>query len=298
MAVLLGNAGLIQVKRTSEGSFSSVMDLGDVDPVQKRFSFDFPSGTFVTGDRLHIQRVEPDGSPSTSSLDFVDAAGWSDGVQHPDGQWFAHVDPIGGIRLYQTWADALPGGSGKAIRLQPPSVDYDIRVTVVNAKARCLGQIREYTLSTERNSLDVTALGDAFQQYTSGLISGSGEITAFWDWTPAQCEDVEIERAQYLHQLILRQQVGSEFYGRFVLRRAGAQPLDGMWSNPAEIAYEANCVITEVGFSCEPTQPLETTIRFIVNGELKLRQLEESSGDLLLEDGGYIDMESGDRIAE
>ena len=99
MAVYLGSAGIIELTRTADRSFRSTMDPGDVNPSERRFSFDFPNGTFLTGDRLALRRVNADGTSSAQLLDFVAPSGWGDGQQHSDGTWYVHVDALGGIRL-------------------------------------------------------------------------------------------------------------------------------------------------------------------------------------------------------
>lgn len=298
MAVYLGSAGIVQLARVGNGSFDSTIDPGDVNIIERRFSFDFPNGTFLTGDRLAMRRINSDGTPSSQPLDFVAASGWGDGVQHPDGAWYVHVDSLGGIRLYQDWSAALAGNSSAAIALQVPASRYLFTAELVNGLIHCLGQITEFSISTERDTADVTSLGDAFQQQWSGLISGSGEIRCFWDWRPSECGDVggNQETAQYFHQLILRQQLGSEFKANLIIKRDGAMPLNDTLPDLAlrtALFYTVTGVVTNVGLAFSPGEPLQSTIQFVTTGEIALRYELPSAYLLLQEDGDKLFLQDG-----
>lgn len=298
MAIYLGSAGAIQLTRTAESSFRSLMDAADVNAGERRFSFDFPSGTFVTGDRLAIRRVNADGSASADPLDFVASSGWGDGQQHEDGTWFASVDPVGGIRLYRSWGDALAGSPSKAVALQAPGSDYWINVSLEKGSPHCIGQVAEYTFSTDRSTVDVTALGDAFEQRWSGLISGSGDLRCFWDWRPSACGDISDseETAHYLHQLILRQQLGSEFKANLIIKSAGAQPANETLSSLAARAalfYEVTAVITGVAMAFTPDETIESKVEFVTTGPISLRYELPSAAMILQEDNSLILLEDG-----
>jgi hypothetical protein len=298
MAVYLGSAGIIQLTRTSLEAFRSTMDPGDVDVAARRFSFDFPSGTFVTGDRLSIARVNADGTLSNQPLDFV-------GTTFPDGLWFVHVDPLGGIRLYTTWADALDGSLVKAVVLQVPASTYDIAVKLEDGVPHCLGQIASYTVSTERAAMDVTSLGDAFVEQVSGLISGGGNIRCFWDWRPSVCggAGTEQEMPNYLHQLILRQQLGSEFKASLFIKQDGASPINDelpQLASRTALFYEVTGLITSVGLSFESAEALQSEIEFVTTGEIALRYQQPAANLILQEDRGRLVLEdqSGDLAQE
>jgi len=292
MAIYLGSAGYLTLQRSAEGQFQSTLDPDDVNAGASRFSFDFPSGTFVTGDHLVIRRLEANGSASTRPLDFVTAAGWANGSVQSDGSWYAHVDAIGGIRLYHSWADSLVGAQAKAIALRTPTASFPISVRVDDRDHRCLAQVSEFALSTERSALDVTALGDQFAQQISGIVSGSGRIQCYWDWAPAICQDSDLEYAQYLHQLILRQQVGSEFKAELVLKRRNEGPVDADLApalHRTALFYDITGIITSVGISVAPDEPLASSIEFVTTGDIQLRY-DVPAGDRILQ-------ENSDRIS-
>lgn len=305
MAVYLGTSGIVQLARSSEGYFRSMLDPGDVNSSERRFSFDFPNGTFLTGDRLTITRLNPDGTLSTGPLDFIDGSGWGDGTVHSDGSWYAHVDALGGLRLYRTWAEALSGSSSDAISLRPPSGSYLISVEPEDTPMNCLGQILDFSLTTNRSSIDVTSLGDAFSESVSGLVSGGGSIQCLWDWRPSECGIGKVETSHYFHQLVLRQQLGSEFRANFFIKQDGTKPMDDNLPSLAQrtsLFYDVRCIVTNVAMAFSPTDAVRSTIQFATTGEISLRYglpsayliLQENSDKLYLEDGaGYLAQETG-----
>ena len=70
----------------------------DVNTTRKRFSITGIKGNIITGDKVEIKRI--DGS---SNLELVS------GHNTRDVMFFAHVDDIGGMRLYETFALAVGG---------------------------------------------------------------------------------------------------------------------------------------------------------------------------------------------
>jgi len=267
------------------------MDPGDVDVTARRFSFDFPNGTFVTGDRLAIARLNADGSLSDQPLDFA-------GTSYPDGLWYVNVDPLGGIRLYNSWGNALEGGIKNAVALSLPATTYDIAVKLEEGIPHCLGQIAQYTVSTERAAIDVTGLGDAFVEQVSGLISGGGSISCLWDWRPSSCGGTgDQELPHYLHQLILRQQLGSEFKASLFIKQDGATPIDDnlpALASRAALFYDVTGLVTKVGMTFDPTGALISEIDFVTTGEISLRYQLPSAFLILQEDRNRIALESGD----
>ena len=64
----------------------------------------------------------------------------------------------------------------RAIQPQAQQVELDLDVNGY----RCLAQVSEYNISTNRAQIDITHLGDEFKQnYANGLISGQGSLTCF-----------------------------------------------------------------------------------------------------------------------
>jgi hypothetical protein len=287
MAVYLGNAGLVSIQRTGATTYISTLDPADVNVAQKRFSFDFPNDTFITGDYLQITRV------GGGNLDFIDAAGFTPPGVTSTGAWYVNVDAVGGIRLFKTWGESLKGDVADAVVLATPGISYTISVSVTSGNYRTLGEVVSYELSTQRAALDATVLGDEFVEQISGLVSGSGRFTCFWDFG----DTGDFEAAQYIHHLILRQQLGSNFSAALTIKRAGESAATGPSDTDAtQLYYLIEGLITNVGISFEAGTALQSQIEFVTTGQIQLRYSTGGSiaGSLLLqEDSSALDLESG-----
>ena len=82
---------------------------------------------------------------------------------------WVHVDQTGGIRLYTIYQDAVNGGKDNAVELVAPSSDQNIVVDVVKT-AHCIAQMRSWEITTQRETVDTTILGEEYRQfYDQGL---------------------------------------------------------------------------------------------------------------------------------
>ena len=277
MSVFLGCSGSVELTRSSiDEVFASVVNPSDVNASRNHFSFDFPVGSLLTGDQLEIKAT--DGGP----LNFV--AGWG----FPDGKWFIHVDEVGSIKLYQSFAAAVEGEAAGRVDLQLPNRNIPIEARVHNAIPRMLGEVTDFELNTSRDAVDVSELGDEFRRQHDTLISGSGVLNCFFDYNHKLCggqqsgDGFEPELAVYMHQLILRQQLGSGFHARLFLISHGAGH-----DSDDEVWYEFDGLITNVGIAFSPTAPVRSQIQFVTTGQIKLR-VKTVSNLLLQEDTGRI----------
>lgn len=273
MSVYMGEDGSLEILRSSsnQGFMRSKLDPDDVNVARRRFSFDFPVESLITGDRLEISTV------NGTNLQLV--AGWN----YPDGLWYCSVDDAGGIRLYDTFLNAVAGGISNARVLIAPTKAQEIKVQVRNSRYRCIGQMRNWEITTSRTSVDVTSLGEEFiEQYNRGLISGQGRVTCIWDYKVSGCDPLQeegaIEEPNYLCELILRLKMGSMFRGRFFI-----------YQGSTSVWYEADCLITNTGIAFAPGQIVESQIEFITTGPIDL-----STGSLR----GYINQESDELLLQ
>ena len=270
MTVYLGNAGNIELIRDSGDVITGTITPANVNTEKDMFSFDFKAGTLVTGDFVEFK--------STVTLSFI--SGWA----YPRGNFFVSVDQLGGLRLYNTYSDAVAGTSNNRVALATPGSSIAITCTILNSVPRVLGQIVRFELSTDREAVDTTGLGDEFRNQYSTLITGSGSIECIFDYAVAG--DVEV--AVYLHNLLLRQQFGSDFKANlYILSEGQAQGAnaanDSVW-------YEISGVMTQAAISCAAGDIIGSTFTFVTTGEIKLRvqtttwtQLNlNSAGDRLL----------------
>ena len=272
MTVLLGCAGRIDLTRKAiTEAFTSVVNPSDVNAQRNHFSFDFPVGMLLTGDQVEIKATDG------GLLSFV--TGWP----YRDGKWFIHVDQVGSIKLYEEFADAVSGEGDGRVDLSAPGRNIPIEVTVQNALERMMGEVTAYELNTSRDAVDVSEIGEEFRQQHATLISGSGSITCLFDYEHELCDGqrtssgFEPELPVYLHQLLLRQELGSGFHAKcYVVSHGQGHDADD------EVWYEFDGLITNAALAFEPTQPVRSTIQFVTTGEIKL--LVKTSSNLILQE--------------
>lgn len=278
MAVYLGSYGLVELRRSSEAiEKASVVNPGDVNTTRRRFSFDFDPGFLCSGDQIEIR------STNGADLSFVDATGWLVGAVQTAGHWYVNVDELGGIRLYDTFDKALAGIQAQAIALTAIAVDIPIAVRISNVVPQVLAQCTYFELSTSREAVDITALGDEFRSQYSSLITGSGQFRAFWEYIP-----VGGELPHYLLQLAVRTEVGGRFAAKFYLKAPmqGNDPVsdDVVW-------YDIDGVITQAGISFGTDNVVEITADFVTTGAIRLLAKTNPSNKILQENADDIRLE-------
>lgn len=273
MTVYLGTFGQVELQRQFGGSeLNSVINTSDVNASAKRFSFDFEHGQLLTGDQIEI--LSTDGS----ALDFI--SGYSaSGVKK-----FIYVDDLGGIRLYDTFAHAVNGGSANAVALAAPGNDIPIKVFVQNAAFRLLAQCNGFELNTERETVDTTTLSDEFRSRVNSLMSGSGRMSGFWEYTG----DTANELPHYLLELSLRTKVGSQFKGRFYLKANTYNPSGAANRVDDQIWYEFTGVLTACAVQFTTSSAVEITADFITTGPIEIRMEVEPVNAVLQEDADDI----------
>ena len=283
MSVYFGQSGQIALKRDALNSaIKTKLDPYDVNTTSKRFSIDHSTGSLITGDQFVIETADG------SNLELVN------GHSYPDGKWFINIDPVGGIRLFDTFAKAIEGLQANALTLVAPSSAKDVLVTTKNDNFRHLAKVRDFEMTTSREQVDLTNLGDEFRnQYEAGLISGQGSMNCIWEHS-YESEDrannygADPEFPFYLAQLVVRTQQGSDFDGVFYIYRDNNNAKNNVY-------YEANCIITNVAVTVSASEIIETRIEFITNGVIALK-IGDAPGVLLQEDTDRILQENDSRI--
>lgn len=273
MSVYLGTFGEVELKRQFDGgSLTSTIGTGDVNVSKKRFSFDFDHGQLLTGDQIEIT------STDNSALDFIDS------YTDSSVKKYIYVDELDGIRLYDSFAHAVNGGSTNATTLATPGNEIPIKVVVQNASYRVLGRVQSYELNTQRETVDTTTLSDEFRTRISTVMSGSGRMACEWEYTG----DTARELPHYLLELALRTRVGSSFEGRFYLKTNGYNPGGHTNASDDQIWYEVNGVITACAVQFTPNQMVQITADFITTGSIQIRMKLETPDDLVQEDGSVL----------
>ena len=284
MSIYLGTNGQVELQRTfGDRTLSTTISTNEVVATKKRLGFDLASQgdttELITGDQLEIR--------ADSNLVFI--SGYT-GVKV--GKFFINVDELGGLRLYTTFAHAVSGGTTNAVSLVDQSAGWslDVRFTVLNAIYRVLGQVSSYELNTNAELVDVTTLSDSFRSQWGSLLSGSGRITSYWDYRDTEGSG-EYETAQYLHQLVLRTEVGSEINAHFYLKVSGYTPSGDAGTSDDVIWYDVRGVLTGTAISFRTAGLVEMTADFVTTGEIKLKVMTASEYKVLQENTDFLLLE-------
>lgn len=298
MGIYLGNVGNIEITRKSfEGAKESIVNPSDINASRDRFSFDFDEGYLISGDLVELTTLDG------TLLDFVNASGWGNNTVQTSGNWYVFIDELGGIRLYDNFDDSLEGSTAGLVPLVAIARDIPIRVVVRDRDTRVLGSITDYELNTNRETVDITALSDEYRQQYSSLITGSGTLTAQWDYIKGD----STEPVNYLMQLVLRTEIGSGFHAKFYIKSANTDSSGGSFSatqfNDA-LWWEFDAIVTNSATSFTPGDIIVSRVDFVATGAIRLRArttsprklLQESGDPLVLEQGGYYNLE-GDETA-
>jgi len=279
MTVYLGTHGKVELKRAFDGgALSATIKADDVNATAKRFSFDFDHGQLLTGDQIEIT------STDDSALDFIDS------YTDSSVKKFIYVDELDGIRLYDSFANAVAGGKTNATSLAAPGNDIPVEVEVKNASHRVIAQVNSFEINTERETVDTTSLSDEFRTRVNTLISGSGRISAFWEYTG----DTTNELPNYMMELALRTRVGSNFEGRFYLKVKDYNPSGVTARSNDEIWYQANGIITAAAVQFAPDNTVQITADFVTTGEIQIRMDLEVADTTLTEGGDEVVLDQDD----
>jgi len=296
MGVYLGNIGNVELTRRSiEDGLESLVNPSDVNASRDRFSFDFDEGCLISGDFVELSTTDG------TTLDFIAASGWSDNTVYPSGNWYIYIDELGGVRLYDNFDDSLEGSTAGLVQLAEIARDIPIKVTVRDRGGRLLACVTDYELNTNREAVDVTALSDRYRQQYSSLITGSGRITAQWDYVNEAGE----EPIHYLMQLVLRTEIGSGLHMKLYVKSANTDAAGGSFSASQfndSLWWEFDALITNSATSFAPGNIIISTVDFVATGPIKLRSrttvpnrlLQEAGDPILLEQGGYLLLEGED----
>ena len=273
MSIYLGTHGKVELRREfGEADLRSVINPSDVNATRKRLSFDFKRGQLITGDQVEIT------STNGAALSFINS------YSKTSIKRFINVDALGGIRFYTTFANAVNGGIANAETLATPGANVPIKVVVQNADFRVLAQVNSFELNTQKEVIDTTVLSDEFRSQVSSVMSGSGNMSCFWEYTGETVQDTP----QYLLQLILRTKVGSQFSARFYLKSSGHNP-SGIAANANdEIWYEFEGVLTSCALQFNPSSTVQFTADFVTTGEIRLNVQLESTDKVLQENNDDI----------
>ena len=276
MTVYLGTFGQVELKRQFDGSqLKTVVDASDVNVTEKRIGLDFEHGQLLTGDEIEIT--------GTANLTFIDS------YTKKKAKKFVHVDELGGVRLFDTFAHAMGGVKANAVALAAPSSAISVDIVVSNTDYKILGRVQSYELNTTRETVDTTTLSDEFRSQISTVMSGSGRMSCEWEYTG----DTVKEIPHYLLELALRTKVGSSFAAKFYLKTENYNPANHANALDDEIWYEVTGVLTACAVQFNPNTLVQITADFITTGPIQIKMSIDTRGDVLKEDTDNILLEKG-----
>lgn len=289
MAVLLGDQGRVELRRASDKSTSTLdftLNTADVNATKNRFSF-ITNGPLplLSGDRISISTVDPSGV-----LSWID-----DYSTVREATVYVHVDAAGGIYLYHGYTEAINGETIGRLSLSSVVSSPQHRISIKEGIYKILGQVVSYELNTEREAVDTTALSDDFRKSTSGLISGSGRLTALFDYrrNPLDPEyeglvEDRLELPLYISQLVLRTGLGSEFNGKFFVVTEGNKAYGDRNTVDDIIWYECDARVTSAALNFAASEAVEMTVEFVTTGTIALHTGFDSPGRILQSNNGKI----------
>jgi hypothetical protein len=281
VTVFTGDQGYVDLRRGTETS-PSVSDLlvkGDVNAVHRRFGLQNQSITngyyLITGDRVEVfygtkKQRKPLDAPWLLK-NHTDA----NGKWYPDWTGYVGIDAMGSVRLFDTYSKSLQNKGEEALELEVTEAKEYITFQQRNPRFRCLANVRSYEFTTERETIDISRLGDVFRKkFESGMISGQGSLDCLWSYKPGECDGTaNSEFSFYLSQLCLRVATGAKFTGRFVLHFSGNE----------SVFYEAECIVTNASIEVNTENAIASTIQFVTTGVIQLR-VGQVPGALLQDD--------------
>ena len=264
MTVFLGDSGRIMlIRKGSDQIMYATMNPSDVREDVNRFSIDFAHEQVLTGDRLQISTV------GGEDLNWIN---------HPDADKsftrYVHVDEAGGIRLYDSFSDAIRAVPEKAVDIIKPPSNQRVFFKILSAddEARCLAEVTNYQITTTRETIDTTNLGAYYRkQYEAGLVQGQGRIECLWRKPDTNCDlfdtpEYDVEFSVYLARLCIRLVHGAAFHGLFFIYADDDKDIRSVW-------YESEtCIVSNVAVTVEPTQLIRTSIDFVTSGPIMLRE--------------------------
>lgn len=259
MTFFAGHTGTIRLRRNTQATaFTSTIEPDDVNTILNRVGFDGSMENILTGDRLVIETDDDRG------LAFLPASAWQVNERQKATALYVNVNLAGGVRFFKEFEAALNNDRTKEIFLAAfTGAPLSIEVTIEDTDFNTLGGVTGFTLQTEREAIETTTLSDKFkQQYSAGLISGSGSIDCLFRY---QGEDTGRQELPVLMlQIIQRVEIGSAFETELFLTD------QNVYGSNLDVYYKLQAVITRAGVEVKSDGIISCSIDFLSTGEMKL----------------------------
>lgn len=259
MTFFLGAKGNVRLRRTTAeqvGELSDRISPEDVNTSLNRFSFDSSGDNLLTGDRVDISTTDPRGL-----ICFAPSV-WSSGTVEASISAYVNVNAVGGLRFFNQFEDAINNTRVNEFALNnfngtPLPIRFNVRDVTYNV----LGQVTDYTLATDREAIESTALSDKFKQmYSAGLLSGSGSINCIFDYNSSGISETPL----LMLQLIQRLELGSGFDCALYLTDKAFN------ANTSDVFYQFGAMVTKAGVQVTAGEVITCTIDFVTTGEIRL----------------------------
>lgn len=279
MTFFLGTKGNVRLKRGSVNPMAVLADEiipDDVNLTLNRLSFDKALDNILIGDRIDIFTEDPRG------LVCFPGSTWSDGEVNNGISAYVHVNAAGGLRFFRTFQDAVNNNRLVELPLAAfTGAPLQITVRIRDVAYNVLGCVKGYEFSTDRETIDTTTLNDKFrQQFSAGLISGSGRIDCAFDYQTSGINEAPL----LILQLIQRLDVGSEFDLALYLTDKTVDP------NVDNVFYELKAMVVRSGVQVQAGDIIDCTVDFVTTGEVRLL-VGKPADYILKEDDDRIELE-------
>ena len=259
MTFYLGNYGNIRLRRGTDavlGLISAEIDSDDISTTLNRVGFEDAERSLLTGDRVDFTTTDSRG------LAFIPASNWSVNQIQDTFSCFIHVNEVGGLRLFPTFADAVNNTRSNEIALQAfAGASLDVNISVRDIKYNLLGMVSQFEFNASRDAIDVTTLSDKYKrQYDAGLLSGNGRIECAFNYATTGVEEAPL----LLLQIIQRLDLGCAFDLALYLTDKAVDP------SLQNLFYLLTAVPTNTGISLRSGEIISCTIDFVTTGDTRL----------------------------
>lgn len=285
MTFFVGHTGFVRLRRksTEEAELKITADAGEVNTLLNRLYFDGSEENLLTGDQLFISTDDARG------LAFFSPSAWPTSLQVQKFiRAYVNVNAVGGLRFFNTFADAVNNDREGELSLTSDfGAPIDATIIVRDSRYNTLGSVVSYEINTDRAAIETTSLSDKFrQQYSAGLISGSGSIECLFSYETALDEEAPL----FLLQTIQRLEVGSELNMLLSLSPTDESRSALFAASSNEVFYELQAVITRAGVTVAADRLISCSIDFLSTGEFRVK-VGVPTEYILKEDADLIELE-------
>lgn len=258
MTFFVGHTGAVKLQRGGENTIEAIVLPDDVNTLLNRFSFENSDDNLITGDLVEISTEDARG------LAFISSSFWTDSGDTKNARAYINVNSAGGIRLFNTFVDAINNERSNEILLASfAGAAISIRIGIRDTRYNTLGSVTSFEINTDRAAMDITSLSDPFrQQYSAGLLSGNGSIECLFSYETVGASEVPL----FLLQVINRLDVGSNFRALLSL-----SSVEQSASFVEEVYYDIEAVVTRTGVTVTADSLVACSIDFVTTGEFKIR---------------------------